>query len=62
MEIVNNKMFVNSKFVLRGTSAEPAPIEMTIYPDGTRKYSLYEIMLHFDPEYMRSFTKSHNKF
>lgn len=62
MEIVDNKMFVNSKFVLRGTSAEPAPIEMTIYPDGTRKYSLYEIMLHFDPEYMRSFTKFHNKF
>ena len=62
MEIVNNKMLVNSRFVLRGTSAEPAPIELIIYPDGTRKYSLYEIMLHFDPEYMRSFTKSHDKF
>ena len=62
MEIVNNKMLVNSRFILRGTSAEPAPIELIIYPDGTRKYSLYEIMLHFDPEYMRSFTKSHDKF
>ncbi|MBQ7408991.1 MAG: hypothetical protein IJV03_00325, partial [Alphaproteobacteria bacterium] len=62
MEIVNDKMFVNSRFVLRGTSAGPAPIELTIYPDGTRKYSLHEIMMNFDPEYMRSFTKSHDKF
>ena len=62
MEIVNNKMFVNSNFILRGTSAGPAPIELIIYPDGTRKYSLSEIMLNFDPEYMRAFTKSHDKF
>ena len=62
MEIVNDKMFVNSRFVLRGTSAGPAPIELTIYPDSTRKYSLHEIMMNFDPEYMRSFTKSHDKF
>ncbi len=62
MEIINNKMFVNSKLVLRGTSAGPSPIELIINPDGTRKYSLHEIMLNFDPEYMRSFTKSHDKF
>ncbi len=61
-EIKNNKMFAKLKLVLRGTSPSPAPIELTIYDNNYREYSLSEIMTNFDAEYMRSFVKSHNKF
>ena len=62
LEITNNEMFAQLQMILRGTSAGPEPIELTIYPNDTRDFSLSEIMLHFDPEYMREFVKSHNKF
>ena len=61
-EIKNNEMTVKLKLVLRGTSAGPEPIELTIYPNDTRDFSLSDIMLHFDPEYMREFVKTHNQF
>lgn len=61
-KITNKKMFASLKLVLRGTSANPGPIEVSVYDDGYRDYYLYEIMNHFDPDYMRSFTQSHNKF
>lgn len=62
LEITNNEMFAQLQMILRGTSAGPEPIELTIYPNDTRDFSLSEIMLHFDPEYMREFVKTHNKF
>lgn len=62
LEITNNEMFAQLQMILRGTSAGPEPIELTIYPNDTRDFSLSEIMLHFDPEYMREFVKSHSKF
>lgn len=61
-EIQDNQMFAQLKLVLRGTSAGPEPIDLIIYPDGLRKLSLSEIMLHFDPEYMREFIRTHNQF
>ena len=62
LEIINNEMSAKLKLLLRGTSASPKPIDIIIYPDDIRDFSLSEIMMHFDPEYMRSFVISHNKF
>ena len=62
LEIKNNEMIAKLKLVLRGTSAGPEPIDLTVYPNNVRDFSLSEIMLHFDPEYMREFVKSHNQF
>ena len=62
IQIKNKEMTADLKLILRGTSPASAPIDLTIYPNNKRKYSLSEIMLSFDPEYMRSFTQSHNKF
>ena len=62
LQIIDSKMTADLKLVLRGTSPAPAPIDLKIHPDNKREYSLSEIMLSFDPEYMRSFVKSHNQF
>ena len=62
LEIQNNEMSANLNLVLRGTSPDPEPIDITIYPDNNRKFSLSDIMMHFDSEYMKTFTESHNKF
>ena len=62
IQIKNKEMTADLKLILRGTSPVSAPIDLTIYPNNKRKYSLSEIMLSFDPEYMRSFIQSHNKF
>ena len=61
-EIQDNKMFAKLKFILRGTAPEPAPINMTVYDNNYREYSLADIMTTFDPEYMQVFTQTHNKF
>lgn len=62
VKIENNKMMADLKLILRGTSSGPAPIDLIIYPDNKREYSLSEIMTSFDPEYMRTFIQSHNQF
>ena len=62
LQIENNEMTAKLKLVLRGASTDPEPINLAIYPHDTRDVSLSEIMLHFDPEYMREFVKIHNQF
>ncbi len=62
IQINNNKMTAVLKMILRGTSSGPAPVDLIIYPDNKREYSLSEIMMSFDPEYMRTFIQSHNRF
>ena len=62
MEITDKKMFTKLNLVLRGTSASPEEIELKINPDNSREYSLSEIMMNFDPEYMRTFCETHDKF
>ncbi|MCQ2567985.1 MAG: hypothetical protein MJ163_00085 [Alphaproteobacteria bacterium] len=61
-EIKNNEMNADLDIVLRGTSAEPELINVVIFPNNTRKFSLSEIMTHFDFEYMKAFIESHSKF
>ena len=62
LEIKNNEMNVDINLVLRGTSAEPESINVTVFPDNNRNFSLSEIMTHFDYEYMKAFVESHDKF
>ncbi|MCQ2574578.1 MAG: hypothetical protein MJ156_00545 [Alphaproteobacteria bacterium] len=62
IDITNKQMNTKLNLTLRGTSSGPAPIELTINPKGVRNYSLSEIMLTFDPEFMRTFISSHDKF
>lgn len=62
LEITNKEMFAQLQFILRGTSGSPEPIELTILPNDVRDFSLSQIMMNFDPEYMREFVQSHNKF
>jgi hypothetical protein len=62
LEIKDKKMYTQLKLLLRGTSTGPEPINLIIQPNNSRDFSLSEIMLHFDPEYMRTFTQTHNQF
>lgn len=62
LEIKNNEMNADLDLVLRGTSPDAESINIIIASDDTRNFSLSEIMMHFDFEYMKAFVKSHNKF
>lgn len=61
-DIENARMTVMLNLTLRGTAPSPAPVRLTISPDGTRNYSLTEIMTNFDTSFMRQFIKTHDKF
>ena len=62
LKITDGTMFGQFFIVMRGTAPEPAPIDLTLEPNGERTYSLSEIMQNFDPAYMRQFVKNHNRF
>ena len=62
LDIKNHEMTAKLKLILRGTSASPEPIDLIIYPDDSRDFALSQIMINFDPEYMREFVKTHNQF
>lgn len=60
--ITDGYMTAELDLTMRGTSPTPAKIEISIMPDGTRAYSLSEIMREFDADFLRAFTKTHTKF
>lgn len=62
LQIENNEMRAQLKIILRGTSASPEPVDLMIFPDNSREFSLSQIMINFDPEYMREFIRFHNQF
>ena len=62
LEIVDNNMWAKFNLTLRGTSPEPTQIELSIYPDNKRSYSLSEIITTLDPSFMKAFIKTHEKF
>ena len=62
LQITDGKMSAQFYLVLRGTAPEPAPIDLTIAPNGERAYSLSEIMQNFDPAFMREFVKTHDRY
>ncbi len=62
LDISDGQMMVALNMILRGTSPEPQPIELKIFPDGKRNYSLTEIMRNFDGGFMRGFIRTHSRF
>lgn len=62
LAITDGKMTAEFDLTLRGTAPTPVTIELGITPDGTRNYSLSEIMQNMDPGFMRAFVKTHDKF
>jgi hypothetical protein len=62
LAITNGKMTAEFDLTLRGTAPTPVTIELGIMPDGSRKYSLSEIMKNLDTGFMRAFVKTHKKF
>jgi len=55
-------MTAQLNLTLRGTSPMPAPIALTIGAGDVRDYSLSQIMINFDPEFMRDFVRTHGRF
>jgi hypothetical protein len=55
-------MYTTLDLTMRGTSASPSAIQLDIMPNGTRRYSLSEIMINFDGDYLREFVKTHKRF
>ena len=47
---------------MRGAAPVPVVIDLEISSNGARQYSLSQIMTSFDPEYMREFIRTHNRF
>lgn len=62
MEIQNGEMMADLQLLLRGIAPTPEAVDITIYPNNNRDFSLSQIMMNFDYEYMKSFIQSHDKF
>lgn len=57
LEITNQEMYAALSLTMRGISPEPSVINLDVLPNGKRKYSLSEIMISFDPGYLREYIK-----
>jgi hypothetical protein len=62
LSVADGKMSADINLVMRGTSPAPAPIAIRLMPNGARSYSLSQIMINFDPDFMRDFVSTHDKF
>ena len=60
--ITNGQMTAEFDLTMRGTAPTPATIQLSVLPDGGRKYSLTEIMRDIDVGFMRAFVRTHDKF
>ncbi|MBR3930088.1 MAG: hypothetical protein IKJ62_00710 [Alphaproteobacteria bacterium] len=62
LAITDGMMTAELDLTMRGTAPTPVTIQLGILPDGTRQYSLSEIMQNLDTGFMRAFVKTHDKF
>jgi hypothetical protein len=62
LAITNGQMTAEFDITMRGTATKPSTIQLSVLPNGNRKYSLSEIMQNLDTSYMRAFIKTHNQF
>ena len=60
--LINGAMTTRLDILMRATAPEPVNISVLVSPNGRRGYSLSEIMRYFDPAFMRSFIRTHDKF
>lgn len=62
MTIENGQMTTRLDILMRATAPDPVNISVLVSPNGRRGYSISEIMRYFDPAFMRSFIRTHDKF
>ena len=62
MAIKDGQMTAEFDIIMRGTSPEPATIQLGLLPSGGRQYSLSEIMKNFDVKFMRAFLETQDRF
>ena len=62
LAITDGNMTAEFDITMRGTSPTPTTIELSVLPDGSRNYSLSDIMNNLDIGYMRAFIETHDKF
>ncbi|MBQ7185502.1 MAG: hypothetical protein IJR92_01705 [Alphaproteobacteria bacterium] len=60
--INDGQMTTKLELSMRGAAPEPVGVGVTILPNNKRTYSTSDIMRNFDPAFMRSFIRNHNKF
>jgi hypothetical protein len=48
--------------MLRGTSPMPEPITLSIAPNGSREYSAFGASSKIDPDFLREFVRTHEKW
>jgi hypothetical protein len=58
----NGKLAADLEIMMRGISPAPQSIYMRILKSGTREYSLSQITLALDPDYLREFVRTHREF
>ncbi len=62
LSIEHGAMTAKLSMSMRGTAPDPVTVSVAIAPNGKRGYSISEIMRYFDPAFMRSFIRNHDKF
>ncbi|MCL2331408.1 MAG: AsmA family protein [Proteobacteria bacterium] len=62
LKIAGGKLAAQLNITLRGTSPMPEPIRLSIAPDGSRDYSLFEISSKIDPDFLNEFMATHERF
>ena len=60
--ITNGMMTAELDIIMRGTSTDPATIQLGILPNGGRQYSLSDIIKNMDINFMRAFLETHDRF
>lgn len=60
--IENGAMTTRLDILMRAAAPEPVNISVLVSPNGRRGYSISEIMRYFDPAFMRSFIRTHDRF
>jgi hypothetical protein len=60
--VTDGKMSLEMNLLLRGAAPDPRPIQIAISPYGAREYSLSDILIWLDPDYMAEFVASHDRY
>lgn len=62
LDITDNAMNAKFDITMRAVAPDAVTVSLTVAPNGRRGYSISELMRYFDPAFMRSFIKTHDKF
>lgn len=62
MNIIDNAMNARFDITMRAVAPDAVTVSLTIMPNSRRKYSISELTRYFDPAFMRSFIKTHDRF